>query len=405
MDITVKPCSSDEELMGALMPIWHYFGVQFRPEDLERWTHYLETPRMLAARDGDQIIGGAGSYAHELTVPGGGTVRAAGVTVVGVLPSHRRRGVLRSMMRTQLDDVRQRGEPVAYLWASEETIYRRFGYGMASVCGEMDILRSHSAFVRPFERRGVARMVTEYEAFEAFAPIHDRVRREHPGMFKRSPAWWMKRRLADPEHRRGGGGPMQRILLTIDGEPAAYAMYRVNQSLELGVSKGSIYVLEAMGTTAEAVREIWRILLDVDWIERIQSGLMPPDHPLFYLLARPRLLKFRLLDGLWVRLVDIPKALEARALAPADPLVIEVADPFCPWNEGRYRIAAGHVERTQAEPDLACEVNALGAVYLGGCTFARLARAGDVIETRPGGVERADSIFTRDREPWCPEIF
>jgi predicted acetyltransferase len=404
MEINVTPCTSMEELQGALGPIWHYFGTILKPEDMERWSRNIEIPRMLVARQAGQIIGGAGAYAHELTVPGG-TVEAAAVTVVGVLPTHRRRGVLSAMMRAQLDDVRKRGEPVAYLWASEESIYGRFGYGMASLCGEIDLPRASNAFVRRLEPRGETRILTEEEAYEPISRVYDRIRRDSPGMFVRSETWWKARRLADPESRRQGGGPLHRVLLRIDGEPAGYALYRLHQSMETGVSTGFLSVLEAMGTTPEATREIWRFLFDVDWIARVKTSLLPIDHPLFFLLSRPRLMRFRLADGLWVRLVDVAAALEARSLADAGPVVIEVADAFCQWNEGRYRIAGGRVERTQASPDLALEVHALGSVYLGGFTFATLARAGGVRELKEGAASRADAIFTRNREPWCPEIF
>src|SRR5438105_11399722 len=108
------------------------------PERIERFMRVLDHERMHAAWDDGKIVGGAGAFTFEMTVPGG-TVPTAGVTVVGVYPTHRRRGVLRSMMRAQLDDVHERGEPLAALWASEETIYGRFGYGLASWCGEISL--------------------------------------------------------------------------------------------------------------------------------------------------------------------------------------------------------------------------------------------------------------------------
>ncbi len=129
--ITVAPCTSIDEMMGALGVISHYFGSRPTSEDSERWGRVHKVGRMHAAKDNGAIVGGSGAFNFELTVPGG-TVRAAGVTVIGVLPTHRRRGVLHAMMRAQLDDIHERSEPVAYLWCSEETIYGRYGYGMAS---------------------------------------------------------------------------------------------------------------------------------------------------------------------------------------------------------------------------------------------------------------------------------
>jgi len=404
MAIVVTPCGSVEELKDALAPIMHYFGGGMTDEDTDRWSRTIEIPRMHAAKEDGAIVGGAGAFTFELTVPGG-TVPAAGVTVVGVLPTHRRRGILTSMMRAQLDDVRGRGEPVAYLWASEETIYGRFGYGMASLCGDIELLRSANAFARPFEPRGQARIVDEGEAFEPFSQIYDRVRREHSGMFARTGDWWKVRKLADPASRRSGGGVLNRVLLTIDGKPEGYALYRMHQSMEAGVSTGFLNVIEAIGATPDATREIWRLLLDVDWTARVKAFLLPVDHPLFFLLARPRAMKFRVADALWVRLVNVREALAARSIGAGMPVVVEVADAFCPWNVGRYTIGEGRVDRTTASPDLALDVTALGSVYLGGFTFAQLARAGRVEELRDGALARADALFVRDRAPWCPEIF
>jgi len=404
MAIDVSPCSSVEDLSAALNPIMHYFGGGITEQDSSRWSRTIEMSRMLAAREGSEVIGGAGAFTFEMGVPGG-SVPTAGVTVVGVLPTHRRRGILTAMMRAQLDDIHRRGEPIAALWASEETIYRQFGYGMASLCGEVEIPKEANAFERPFTPRGVTRMVGEEESLAPFSLIHDRVRQETPGMFSRTEDWWKLRTLADSERKRAGGGVLNRVLLTVNGEPQAYALYRIHQNFESGSSTGFLNVIEAVGSTHEATREIWRFLLDVDWTARLKANLLPVDHPLLFLMARPRRMKLRLMDALWVRLVDVPKALSARTIAPGEPVVIDVKDTFCPWNEGTYRIESGRVARTEAAPDLAIEVNVLGSVYLGGFSFVQLLRAGLVSELKPGAAARADILFPRDRAPWCPEIF
>jgi len=402
--ITVTPCASVGEMTTALDVISHYFGFRLTSEDAERWGRIHDVERMHAAKENGAIVGGTGAFNFELTVPGG-RVRAAGVTVVGVLPTHRRRGILRAMMRAQLDDIHERGEPVAYLWCSEETIYGRYGYGMASLSGEIDLPRTATAFGQPFGSRMETRMLEEGEAFEPIASVYDRVRPEYPGMFSRTEDWWKSRRLADPESRRRGAGVLNRVVLTLDGKPEGYALYRLNQSIEAGATTGSLVVIEAIGTTPEATRAIWRFLLDIDWIARIKASPLPVDHPLFLLLARPRLMRFRLADALWVRLVDVPAALAARAIGPGAAVVLEVQDVFCPWNEGRYRVGEGGVERTGAAPDLRLDVSTLGAAYLSGFTFTQLARAGRVDELRPGAARQADALFRWDRAPWCPEVF
>jgi predicted acetyltransferase len=402
VSLEVRPCTADEFRAG-LSPIWHFFGSAPSEGSVERFARILEPERLHAAWEDGRAVGGAGAISFQLTVPGG-RVPAAGVTSVGVFPTHRRRGVLRAMMRAQLDDVHARGEPVAYLWASEPMIYGRFGYGVASVAGEIHIPRTRAAFAEPFEPRGRVRLVSLDDVLELIPPVYETVARETPGMFARSSAWWESRVLADTESRRGGGGEMARAVLEVQGRVEAYGLYRLHVSFEAGSSTGYTSVIEAMGVTPHATREIWRYLLDIDWMESVKAYLLPPDHPLWLLLADPRRMRYQSGDGVWVRLVDVDAALAARSYEEGDPVVVEVRDAFCPWNEGRYRVGHG-VERTSAEPDLRLDVSALGSAYLGGFTFAQLAQALRLEEARPGAVARADALFRPDCAPWCPEMF
>jgi predicted acetyltransferase len=392
-----------DEVMRALAPISHYFGSAGTPpaEHMQGVTRVLPEGRMLAAVDGDAIVGGAGAFQFVLTIPGG-PVPAAGVTVVGVLPTHRRRGVLRELMRTQLDEVHRRGEPVAILWASEAGIYPRFGYGLASLCGDIEIHRAHAAYARPLEWDGRARLVPLAEALEPVQRVYDRVATETPGMLSRTPEWWRARLLADPEWRRSGRGEKACTVLELDGCPEAYALYRVNYGFEGNLSTGVTEVAEAVGSTPAATAAVWRFLLDVDWMERVTAELLPLDHPLLMLVAEPNRLRFRVGDGLWVRLVDVGAALAARSYGGDGDLVLAVGDTFCPWNDARFGLDGS---KTTAPPDLRLDVDALGSVYLGGFTVGQLVRAGRVDELTPGAVGRADALFRTGRAPWTPEIF
>lgn len=405
MSWKVRPCASTEELRAAARPIWHYFGSSAPTDDqLERLSRVLPAERMHGAWDDGRAVGGAAAFPFELTVPGG-RVPAAGVSAVGVLPTHRRRGILRALMRAQLDACHERGEAVAYLWATEDTIYGRFGYGIASFAAEIELPRERSAYHAPFEPSGAARIVSLEEAEPLIAPVYDRVAARTPGMFARTSAWWQARVLADPDWRRRGGGDLQCVVLGSDHGHAAYALYRLNLLTERGVQNGAVDVVEAMGDSPEATRAIWRYLLDVDWMARVRASLLPLDHPLLLLLAEPRRLRFSFRDGLWVRLVDVGAALSARSYADNGSVVVEVVDEFCPWNHGRWRVGEGSVKRTEEVSELRCDVTALGSVYLGGFTWAQLARAFRVEEIREGAITRAEALFRSDRAPWCPEIF
>ena len=404
MAIEVSACSATAEILPAIAPVFHYFGIQPTPPDAERFVPFVEASRAFAARENGAVVGGCASFPFELTVPGG-VVAAAGLSVVGVLPTHRRRGILRDMMRAQLDDVHRRGEPVGYLWASEDTIYGQFGYGQASLSANIDVPKAHTAFAQPFESRARFEILDEAAAIEPMSRVYDRVRREHPGMVSRNADWWRIRRLADPENRRQGGGVLNRVVLLHDGEPQGYALYRIHQQFEAGSTTGHVNVIEAIGAGFEATRDLWRFLFDIDWVARVKAMVLPLDHPLLMLAARPRELKFLVHDGVWVRLVDVAAALAARRMGAGEPVVIEVADAFCPWNAGRWKVTPAGAERTDAAAELACDVTALGAAYLGGFPFRQLARAGRVEVRREGALARADALFAADRAPWCPEIF
>jgi predicted acetyltransferase len=404
VSIDIRPAASLEELRDALNVISHYFAVDNSIEAAGRFAGWTEIDRVHGAWEDGRVVGGAGVIPLELSVPGGSRVRAAGVTIIGVLPSHRRRGLLRQMMRVQLDDCHARREPVAYLWASEATIYPRFGYGLASRIGEMTLAKERTAFAAPFTPRGVFRLLELEEAAETFPGVYEQLLPQRPGMFARGDEWWRTRRLYDdPERRRGG--PLTRTLLELDGQPVGYAMYRVAQDWRAGSSTGTVTIVEAVAPSPEATRELWRWLLDFDWTSRFSMNLMPLDHELFLLLAEPRRMEFRVSDGLWVRLVDLQAALTGRGYAGDGEVVLDVADDFCGWNAGRWRVSAAGVEPTDADADLALDVTGLGSVYLGGFTFADLHRASRLDELRAGAVTRADTLFATGVQPWCAEIF
>ena len=398
----VRPAADQDEYGRAVGAIGQYFNPPPSEEFLESFTQTLPHERMHAAFEDGQIVGGAGAFPFELSVPGG-SLPCAGVTAVGVHPTHRRRGVLRSMMDVQLRDVHERGEPIAALWASEETIYGRFGYGLASWAGELTVPHEWDAFAEPLEAKGTTRFVTLEEAHELFPPIYEAVRRDRPGMTSRSDEWWKDRQLRLPESETDA--PRRFVVLELDGEPQAYAIYRTHFSFEGGLPASRIVVREALGATPQATAAIWRFLLDVDWMAVAEVPFAPPDHPLFLLLGLPRRARYRMHDALWVRLVDVPAALSGRAYREGEPLVLEVRDAVCEWNDGRWKLESGVCERTEEEPDLALDVSALASAYLGAVSFTQLREASRVQELREGAVARADALFAWRPLPWCLEIF
>ena len=407
MAIRIRTTRNQAEFVDAVGAIGHYFGGAFSSdESVTNFARILPFERTHAAFDGQTIVGGAGAYPLELTVPGG-PVRCAGVTVVGVLPTHRRRGILDRMMRAQLADVRERGEALAALWASEETIYGRFGYGMASQDVMIKASRGHAALRADLPgKTGTTRLIGHDEAAKVFPRIYDRIQRKSPGFVSRTDAWWEVRKLDDSPDRRRGGGELNRLLLEIDGRPVGYALYRIKLEWDEPHNASQVAVIEAHGETPAATRELWRYLLGIDWVAAIHCELLAIDHPLFLLVQRPNRLHWRVVDGLWLRLVDVGAALSARAVTGDGRVTFDVvSDPIFPDNVGTWTVEDGAAKRSRRRADVRLDVQALASAYLGGFTFAELARAGRVEEVARGGVARADALYGVDVKPWCPEIF
>jgi predicted acetyltransferase len=396
---------TEEEFEPALLAAEAAFGEEIRPDEIERVRRTLgDLDRVIVAFDGGRPVGLTLSFRFELTVPGG-AVPAAGVTWVSVQPSHRRRGILRELMRRQLEDAGARGEPVAILWASEAAIYGRFGYGMAAPAAELDGERHGFAFRDGAEAVGAVRLVSVEEAAELFPPILDRVRRERPGMLARSRDWWDVHRLPDPEHWRHGASPKFYVLYEVDGRPEGYAMYRVKADWARGLPQSEARVIEAIATSPVATRELWRFLFGLDLIARVKSFPFDPASPLFLQVVDPRRLHLALNDGLWLRLTDLEGALAARTYAGDDSVVLDVLDGLLPGRGGRVRVGAAGVERTGDEPDVRISVADLASAYLGAFDFERLAAAARVEELRPGGVERAGRLFRTPLPPYAAEMF
>jgi predicted acetyltransferase len=402
MTVEIRNPSADEwrAAMGTAITV---FADEPRDEDFERFMKTLVRERFYAAYDGDDPVGTAADFPFTLTVPGG-ELAAGGVTWVAVLPTHRRQGILTEMMRKELRDLHERGEPLAVLWASEAAIYGRFGYGLAAPHFEMNADRSRFAFRDDSGPRGKVRIVDLADAIEPCMSVYDRVRPTIPGFTARERVWWEEFRLSDPEHWRRGASPKYAAILELEGEPAAYAIYRIKEDWQQGFSHSQVRVVEALAVNATAERDIWRFVFGIDLIERVSSRLDPAS-PLFLMVVDARSLNLRASEGLWLRIVDIEGALRGRSYASDGEVVLEVRDAFCPWNAGRWRVGRSGVERTDGEADLALDVADLASVYLGAFTFSRLAAAERVREVQDGALVRADALFRTSRPPYCPEDF
>ncbi|MCX4470556.1 GNAT family N-acetyltransferase [Micromonospora sp. NBC_01655] len=380
------------------------FGEETREAERGIW----EPDRSLLIRDGADLVAHVSAFTRELTVPGA-TLPAAHVTMVGVLPTHRRRGLLTRLVRRQLRDVRDAGrEPVAVLWASEGRIYPRFGYGLAAQEYAVECATTELRLPAPTAAEGRLCLDRPVARRADLARLYDRLRAERPGWSDRDDRWW-RYVLADPADERAGATERRVVLHEgPDGEVDGYALWRSRRDSDAAGPRGVTIVEELVAAAPAARLALWRLLLSLDLTRRL-SYRGPVDDPLLRLVDEPRRLVARLSDALWVRVVDVPAALAARRYAVDVDVVVEVTDELLPENSGRWRLTGGPDDarcgRTDRPADLACDVRALGELYLGGTGLAALADAGRVHERRPGALAAAGPAFAWHRAPAGMGIF
>lgn len=439
----IRPVS-EEELPSWLLVHQHGFNQSPAPDSSRAgMLSRFEFDRSLAAFDGATMVGTAGIFSFQMRVPGT-LLPVAGVTMIAVLPSHRRRGILSALIRRQFADARDRGEAVAALFASEAGIYGRFGYGPASWQAFYRIRGGEGALAAgaPADGGLRLRLAEPGSARAGLAKVYDLVLAKRPGFYARSDAWW-DRVLADPDETPRNGTPQRCVLAEDETGPRGYALFTAEQRWD-GPSflpDASIDIREIMAIDPAAAAALWGDLLSRDLVSEVTAALRPVDDPVLHLLADPRRLRPQVSDGLWVRLLDVGQALAQRGYSCPVNVVIEVGDSDCPHNRGRWHLAthaggraegrkpagpAGHApatgppaagtvlpadglpatcERTTAPPDVILPVHALGAAYLGGTRLGDMAGAGLVTESRPGAVAALSTAMSWEPAPWCPLIF
>ncbi|MBT2368373.1 GNAT family N-acetyltransferase [Streptomyces sp. ISL-10] len=384
-------------------------GVADSRQERRLFESLTELDRSLAAWDGDECVGTAGAFTFQVSVPGGAMVPAAGVTMVSVAATHRRRGILTSMMRRQLDDVRALGEPLAVLTASEPVIYGRFGYGTASHQMSVEIDSSRVRILVPPGTDDVRlRFVTVEEGADACERVYRRTIGSRPGMLARTPGW-EGLALLDPPSEREGASPMQCVLAERGGEVVGYVRFHNKPESSPAGPEGSVSVRQLDALDPAAYAALWRFLCGIDLTSTVQARNRPADDPLLHLVTDVRRCNVRLRDSLHVRLVDVGAALAARTYQAQVDVVLDVEDAFCPWNSGRWRLTGdakgASCERTEDAAELALSVRELGAAYLGGVSLSSLAGAGRVRELREGALGEADVAFGSAVAPWLPHGF
>lgn len=402
MAIEIRP-AEPAEYSDFAQTMGRVFAWDPEPAGVERFQTTWEPERSHCAYDDGKMVATLGTFSLMLTVPGG-AIPAAGTTQVSVLPSHRRQGLLRKLMTAHLGEVADRGEPVVALWASESSIYGRFGFGAASASVELKVPTQYRAFHRLAPEPSPVQLISLEEAKEVVPPIHARIAATWSGMPVRRPNWWNARWFSDlPSDRRGSSAFRVAVSKAGDG----FVFYRQKSQWSGGNPGGELIVTDLMAQSPESWAGLWSFVLSHDLVGSVEADLRPAEDPLLQMLAAPRRAAAVPSDGIWTRLNDTAGALAARRYAVDGELVIESHDPF-DGSTKTVRLEGGPegatCKATDRAPDLVLDAEDLGSAYLGWSRFRSLARTG-----RVGGDQAAltlaDAMFGWDPLPWCPEVF
>jgi predicted acetyltransferase len=381
-------------------------------EEIEARRRRFVPGRYLGAFDGGRCVATFRSFDQELTVVGGARVMADAVSGVTVTATHRRRGLLSRMMARDLAAAKERGDVVATLIAAEYPIYGRYGFGPATWTAEwtVDVPRAgiDARWAGPADGGRID--LVDGEDIRKLGPeLHERLCRTRPGLVTRDEMWWQLETGAlrfDPSWKL----PFFAVYRSASGEVEGMAAYEIDDNW--GDAKqplNTATVKWLLGATPAAERALWQYLCSIDWVVTVKSGWRAPDDLLPFLLPDPRAARITsLADWLWVRILDVAGALEARTYEGEGTLVLEVAG-VDGLTGGRYRLeasaAGASCTPTTESAELTLGLVELGALWLGDESAVRLAALGRVREERVGAARKADALLRTSRRPWCPDLF
>ena len=373
---------TDDEVPAFHQAIPFGFGDDLTVEEgsNERFRDLFNNNTCIGAFEGDRVVATFGSFDFDVTIPGGGALAMAGTTVVTVQPTHRRQGVLTTMMRMHLDQAIERGQPVAGLWASETPIYGRFGYGQAA--HSIDLTVPTDRVTLPAgPASDTVRLIDADDACDVLPPIYDKVRRTIPGMLSRSDAWWKHRRLRDAESMREGASSRRIAVAYRDGEPVGYVAYRQKEKWEGMISDGTVEVIEVVPLDEDARRTLWHYLASIDLFPNVHWWNAPADYPLLVEADNIRRVTTKPFDSLWLRILDIPTTLTARTYETDGAITMHITDDYL-GRGGTYRLditdGTATCTETTDDPDVTLSIADLGALYLGRPAALPLWRAGAI---------------------------
>ncbi len=394
---------TDDEVAAYRETLLQTFGVDADADEggVDRHRKLVPLTQSWAAIENGFVVATAATFDLEISVPLGGALPMAGLTMVTVRPSHRRKGLLRQLMKRHLDDARARSFPVSGLWASESKIYGRFGYGIAAFSDAYDIPGAHALAV------GVGRDLDDLEwidgerAREALPPIYARATDARPGALRRTPMWWSERRFIENAWTRKGASKRRYVLAKRGREHVGYIAYRQRDKFTDGLPDGRLEINELVAFDARAAVTLWKFACSVDLFPTVTWWNAPPDDALPWNVDDLRRIRRRKEDTLWLCIEDVPATLAARGYSTDGTLRIAVGG----WT---YELVAeggrGRCEPTSKAPDISCTKQTLATLFLGAVSATNLAQAG-MVRGDAKALASADALFSSPLAPWCPEVF
>ncbi|NVB80456.1 MAG: GNAT family N-acetyltransferase [Kofleriaceae bacterium] len=394
---------TDDEVTAYRETLMQTFGVDADADEggVDRHRKLVDLSQSWAAFEGNQIVATAATFNHQMSLPLGGSLPMAGLTMVTVRPSHRRKGLLRQLMTRHLDDARARNFPVSGLWASESKIYGRFGYGIAAFADAYEIPNAHALEVGPGRDLDDLEWIDEGRAREVLPAIYARATDARPGALRRSPAWWRERRFIENAWSRKGASRRRYVLAKRGRDLVGYIAYRQRDKFTGGLPDGRLEINELISIDARAAVTLWKFACSVDLFPTVTWWNAPPDDALPWNVDDLRRVKRSKEDTLWLCIEDVPAALAARGYTTDGTLRIAVGG----WT---YELVAeggkGTCEPTSKAPDISCTKQTLATLYLGAVTATNLAQAG-IVRGEAKSLALADALFSSPLAAWCPEIF
>jgi len=383
------------------------FGERLDPWHESWFQRRREQSVTMAAFETGQMVGSSMFFPVEVAVPGA-VVTAAGVTAVGVLPTHRRQGVMRGMMDRLLLQAKESGLSMAALWASEGGIYSRFGFGPAAQSLRIDLEHPKASLV-PAVRSGQMTLVSVEIARRLFPPVHAQLVQQRPGMVGRDQIAW-DYALSDDDPLVPREESHLFLLAHDSGDGCdGYLIYRIRGAWSPRGPEGTLLITEMVGSSPRATADMWRYCTEVDLIRRIEAsgrGCRPVDDPLLWLAQDPQAVVSTMRTTIWCRVLDPRALLERRRYQRDGDLTLHLDpsldEPGITWHL-TVRDGVGSCQPSAGQADITMGWSDFGALCLGRRCLTQLVGAGRVRPHSPDIARRAEELLAWEPQPWCFE--